>query len=72
MVLKNIGKLLEAQSFIQIKSVKGDILYFGQVSNCDTSLADCEVVHLKQLVMVSTEYPSVNDITSVLQIVIME
>ena len=72
MVLKDIGKLLDIGAYIQIKNVRGEMLYLGVIGNCPHGLADCEVIHLKQLTLVSTEFPSISDMIGVLQIIIKE
>ena len=72
MILKDIGKLLDIGAYIQIKNVSGEMLYLGVIGNCPHGLADCEVIHLKQLILISTEFPSISDMIVVLQIVIKE
>lgn len=72
MVLKDIGKLLDIGDYVQIKNVSGEMLHLGVVGNCPRGLADCEVIHLKQLILISTEFPSISDMIVVLQIVIKE
>ena len=72
MVLKDIGKLLDIGAYVEIKNVSGERLYLGVVGNCPHGLAECEVVHLSQITLVSTEFPSISDMIGVLQIVIEE
>lgn len=72
MVLKDIGKLLDTGAYVQIKNVSEEMLYLGVIGNCPHGLADCEVIHLKQLILISTEFPSISDMIVVLQIIIKE